>query len=91
MPTEFLIAFIRIFFNLLSFAIIARLLLSWFPQGAPRLREVLHNITEPVLGPFRRVIPRIGMFDISPLVAIWVLDIFGAVLVGFIFYFASGL
>lgn len=29
---------------------------------------VLYSITEPVLGPLRRVIPSIGMFDISPII-----------------------
>ena len=60
---------------LLILAIIARALLSWF-QMDPRspLIQALYSITEPILEPFRRVIPRIGMIDISPFVAIIVLQ-----------------
>ena len=76
MLVQFIADFIRIFFDLLTFAIIARILLSWIPNsGGGRLREILHDVTEPVLKPFRKFIPRLGMIDISPLVAIIVLDI----------------
>lgn len=76
MVGEFIFRFVSIFFDLLSFAVLARILMSWVPSGgAPQLRSILRDITEPILGPFRRVIPRIGMIDISPIVAIFALDI----------------
>lgn len=54
--------------------IIARVLLSWFPLQSggvmARVNSGLFTVTEPVLGPLRRVLPRIGMLDLSPLVAI---------------------
>jgi YggT family protein len=31
-------------------------------------------VTEPVLAPFRRVIPRIGMFDLSPIAAMLIIQ-----------------
>jgi YggT family protein len=34
---------------------------------------LLDDITEPLLAPLRRVIPRLGIFDLSPLVAIGIL------------------
>ena len=48
-----------------------RALLSWFslPPSHP-LVTVLEDITEPILGPLRRIVPRIGMLDITPIVAI---------------------
>jgi uncharacterized protein YggT (Ycf19 family) len=56
------------------FAIIARIVLSWFPvsPGSPMatIYSFLYTITEPVLGPLRRVIPPLGGFDFSPIVAI---------------------
>jgi YggT family protein len=61
-------------FQVLAFAIFARAIISWFPidpQG-PIVRT-LNAITDPVLEPLRRVIPRIGMIDITPMVAIFVL------------------
>jgi len=68
--------FIELLFNVLIFAIIARALLSWF-NLAPgnRLSVILEEITEPILAPIRRVVPRLGMMDLSPLVAIIALQI----------------
>jgi YggT family protein len=43
-----------------------------------RLMRVLMNATEPLLGPLRRMVPTVGMFDISPLVAfiiLWILQV----------------
>lgn len=75
MAAIFLINFVSIFFDLLSFAIIARILMSWISGGGGRIRVFLHSVTEPILGPFRRIIPRLGMFDISPIVALIVMDL----------------
>jgi YggT family protein len=36
---------------------------------------VLDQITEPILSPLRRIVPRIGMIDITPLVAIIILQV----------------
>lgn len=49
-----------------------RVILSWFPvtpgTAMSRVNDVLYRITEPVLGPIRRIMPRTGMFDLSPLI-----------------------
>lgn len=52
-------------------AIILRVVISWFP-GASRgpVADVLERITEPVLGPVRRVLPAMGGLDLSPIVVI---------------------
>ncbi len=68
-------------FRVLAFAIFARAIIGWFPidpQG-PIVRA-LHVITEPVLEPLRRVIPTIGMIDITPMVAIFSLFALSAAL-----------
>jgi YggT family protein len=53
--------------------LIARAIFSWFPirSDSPIVPIVrfLHAATEPLLAPLRRVIPPVGMFDISFLVA----------------------
>ena len=63
---------------MLTAAIFFRALLSWFPID-PRnpLVTVLYDVTEPILDPLRRVIPRIGMIDITPLVAIILIQVIG--------------
>jgi len=35
----------------------------------------LHDITEPILAPIRQFMPRLGMFDLSPMVAIILLSL----------------
>lgn len=71
---SFLVTFLSILIQILIVAIFARALVSWFPVD-PRnpLVRVLNEITEPVLAPLRRVIPRFGMIDLTPMIAIIVL------------------
>lgn len=70
-----LYTFINLLFNVLIFAIVARALLSWFVAPGNRLMVLLDELTEPVIAPIRRFRPRIGMLDLSPLVAIIVLQV----------------
>ena len=37
--------------------------------------RILIEVTEPILAPLRRVIPLIGMLDITPMVAIFLLQL----------------
>ena len=70
----FLLTFFYILFKSLYFAIFGRIILSWFdPGGQTRINQVLYEITEPILGPIRRMMPNMGMFDFSPMVAIMLL------------------
>jgi len=56
---------------LFQLAIILRVVLSWFP-GSSRgpVSEILERITEPVLGPIRRILPPLGGLDLSPIIVI---------------------
>ncbi len=60
--------------NILTWAVIARSLLSWFPidQSSP-LYQMLFRATEPIIDPIRKVMPNTGMLDMSPMIAILVL------------------
>jgi YggT family protein len=71
----YLLNFASILLSILNVLIFVRVLLSWFPidPNNPIIR-VLFDLTEPVLAPFRKVIPRIGMFDLSPLACLLVLN-----------------
>ncbi len=64
--------------QLYVYVLFARILLSWFPvsPGSPiaTVFSVLYNLTEPVLGPLRRLIPPLGMFDLSPLIVFFVIQ-----------------
>lgn len=66
-----LVNLIVLLLQIIWFAIFARAIISWFPidQNGPVVRA-LDAITEPILEPLRRVVPRVGMIDITPMVAI---------------------
>ena len=70
--------------QLLGYAILIRSLLSWFPidREGPVVKA-LEAVTDPVLEPLRRVIPPIGMLDITPLIAMLALLWIGNQLVVF--------
>ncbi|MBM7647205.1 YggT family protein [Bacillus ectoiniformans] len=59
-----------------SWALIIYILMSWFPNARESsIGQFLTKICEPYLEPFRRIVPSIGMIDISPLVAFFVLNL----------------
>jgi len=68
--------FFIVFLYALMIAIIGRALLSWFPVD-PRgqLAQTLYQVTEPILEPLRRIIPRFGMIDLAPMAAIILITI----------------
>ena len=72
----FLVNFVNILFEVLSLAILVRVVLSWFRVDPyNRFVQILYQVTEPVLAPIRRIIPPIGMIDITPIVALLVLQV----------------
>ena len=68
--------------TVMTILIIARALLSWVPNLIdPRgpIAEFLYTVTEPILGPIRSLMPRM-MIDLSPLIAIFLLNAIGRVI-----------
>jgi len=77
----FLFDFLRLLCQVLTLAIIFRAILSWFsPRPTNILAVILYRVTEPLLAPLRRIIPRAGMFDFTPLVAIILLQLIARLL-----------
>lgn len=74
--SDFVLTFVSTLIYILNFAIIIRALMSWFNPSPdnPIVRFVI-EITEPVLAPLRRIVPRIGMIDITPIVAILLMNV----------------
>lgn len=66
------------FFNVYQNLLVARILLSWFPAAAqsPLARPLL-TICDPFLGVFRQTIPPIFGLDLSPIIAIFLLQSLG--------------
>ena len=72
---DLLCAVLRVYFIVLF----ARIILSWFPiqpgTTMASIASIIYELTEPVLGPVRRIIPSFGMLDISPIVVFIALQI----------------
>ena len=67
--------------QILTFSIIGRAILSWFPDMQhSSLGRLLFSFTEPIIAPFRQIIPRFGMMDLSPIAAIIVIQVVGGLL-----------
>ncbi|MCD7878458.1 MAG: YggT family protein [Candidatus Gastranaerophilales bacterium] len=74
--------FVAIFFRIIYLIIIIVVLLSWiriFDTRKEPLATIM-KIYNIIMAPFKAVIPPIGMFDISPLIAIIVLEFIEQVL-----------
>jgi len=57
--------------------IFARIIMTWFVVSYGKRMRFLIRTTEPLLAPLRRMIPLVGMFDVSPIIAfviLWVLQ-----------------
>lgn len=68
---DFLHSTISTLLQIYSYAIIVYILLSWFPGARESgFGGLLSKIVEPYLEPFRKIIPPLGMIDLSPIVAI---------------------
>jgi len=72
----FLVNFIRFVLIGLEILILARVLLSWFdPGGRSRFAGFIIQTSEPLLAPVRRILPRTGMIDLSPLIVLIILGV----------------
>jgi YggT family protein len=64
--------FLKVFF----FALIINVILSWVAPGSTSPgAELVNQITEPALAPFRRFLPSMGGLDISPILAFMVIQL----------------
>lgn len=78
MPVALFIAYLL---YLLGWLIIARSILTWFPNVQGHfLVQVLKQITDPILVPLQRIVPKVGMFDFSPTIAVLVLFVLAQVI-----------
>lgn len=57
---------------MLSIALLARVVLSWVNLSPTNpLVVIVYQITEPILAPIRRFMPKMGMLDLSPMIALF--------------------
>ncbi len=76
MAGAFFLNFIRFVLIGIQLVVLARVLLSWVdPQGRSPFAAFIIQTSEPILAPIRRLMPRTGMFDLSPLIVILVIGV----------------
>ena len=57
--------------NLIFWLVLIRVIISWVnPTANNPMMMVIYQVTEPIMAPFRRIIPPIGGLDLSPIVLI---------------------
>lgn len=72
---DVLIKVINIISQLLVFLVILSTILSYILPPYHDLRRILDRIVDPLLAPIRRVVPIVGVFDISPLILIILIQV----------------
>ena len=81
----FVLQIISLLLQLFELALLARIILSWFPNvdRSNPIIQFLFDVTEPVLKPIREMLPPGGMFDFSPLIVFLIIQVLTTVLRGF--------
>jgi YggT family protein len=81
---EILALFIRSISQLLVLLVVVSVILSYFMDPYHPIRRSIDSVVEPMLAPIRRVVPLIGMLDLSPLILIILLQLLSNLLVSFL-------
>ena len=86
---DFLRALLTVYLILIIAYIVVNLLLSFglrpgYYRWLDAVLGFLRDVAEPYLGIFRRFIPPLGPIDISPIIAILLLQIVGGILIGIV-------
>ena len=81
---ELLALFIRSISQLLVLLVVVSVILSYFMDPYHPVRRSIDSVVEPMLAPIRRVVPLIGVLDLSPLILIILLQVVSNLLVSFL-------
>ncbi len=82
-----LVNIIHRLFQLLTLIVVVDVVLSYFMSPFHPVRQFLDRIVEPMLRPIRRMLPRTGMIDFSPLVLIILLQLVDYIIVSILVRF----
>ena len=77
---------IDLIFNALYLALMIRVLMSWLPNipDHPVVR-IIYEVTDPILNPFRQMIPSTAGIDFSPILAFLALEVARQIVLGLLF------
>jgi YggT family protein len=71
--------------NLIILLVIIDSIISFFLSPYHPVRSALDRVLYPLLAPIRRIVPLVGMFDLSPLILIILVEILSYALISFIY------
>lgn len=71
--------------NLIVLLVIVDSILSYFLSPNHPVRNALDRVLQPLLAPIRRAVPLVGMFDLSPLILIILVEILSYALISFLY------
>jgi YggT family protein len=78
---EILVLFINALSQLLVILVIISVILSYFMDPYHPIRRSIDGVVEPMLAPIRRIVPPLGMIDLSPLVLIILIQVLANIIV----------
>lgn len=84
MIAYYLVLIINFIAQAVTLLMLAYAILSWVAKPWNQVRMFVDRISEPLLAPIRRVVPLVGMVDISPLVLILLVQLIARVLVSIV-------
>ena len=84
-----IVSAINLFVQIFSILILTEVIASWvlmanvrLPEAILRLLQVISSINAIILNPIRRIVPSMGGLDLSPIIALLLLDVLRRVLIG---------
>ena len=80
-----LVSFINLVINLIVLLVIVDTILAYFLNPYNPVRNALDRILQPLLAPIRRVVPLVGMFDLSPVILIILVEILKSAITTFLY------
>lgn len=82
---------LNVLLDMMFWLIIIQVILSWIVQNYNPNLEIFRQLTAPILAPFQRLIPSMGGFDLSPIIAILVIKLSQILIVGSITQFTQAM
>jgi YggT family protein len=71
---------INVIIQIISLLVIVHVVLSYFMSPFHPIRQLIDRLVEPMLSPIRRIVPSVGMLDLSPLILLILVQVLGQLL-----------
>ena len=85
MLAYYLVYLINFLAQAITILMLAYAILSWVAKPWDKIRVFVERISNPMLAPIRRVVPMVGMVDISPLILILLVQLIARLLVNIVY------